>query len=165
MVSYALGSCHNVEPHRAPPTQEQLLQQKYDAWAARQPRPTWQLVNQVEAALSREPCIGNLDRWSRSYAFNMLPETTVDTAIVDFHLEGAGGPLGIKPGKRVTAPDAWVRVDDRPIRIVDGDYDLREHRIHVAFCGNNIGEPAKGGINNMHTYFDELKRRRSAHGT
>jgi hypothetical protein len=94
----------------------------------------------------------------------MLPEKTVDTGIVDFHLDEAGTP-GVKPGRQITAPDSWVNLDDRPIKMAAGDYDLEEDRIRVGFCGNNVSGPGPGGINNMNSYFDELKRRRKAHGT
>jgi hypothetical protein len=108
--------------------------------------------------------VGSLDRWSRFYGYDSLPKKTVDTGIVDFHLEEAGA-FAVKAGRHVTEPDSWVNIDDRPIKMVSGDYDVKENRIRIAFCGNNVGGPGKGGINNMNTYFDELKRRRLAHGS
>jgi len=65
--------------------------------------------------------------------------------------------------RHITEPDSWVNIDDRPIRMVSGDYDVKEDRIRVAFCGNNVGGPGRGGINNMNAYFDELAKRRLAH--
>lgn len=105
-----------------------------------------------------------MNRWSRYYGYNRLPWKTVDTRIVDFQLEEAG-TADVKVGRHITEPDSWVNIDDRPIKIVSGDYDLKDNRIRIAFCGNNVGGPGTGGINNTNSYFDELKRRRSAHGT
>lgn len=103
-----------------------------------------------------------MDRWSRYYGYDRLPEKTVDTGIVDFYLEEAGSP-DVKTGRHITAPDSWMTADDRPIKMVSGDYDAKENRIRIAFCGNNVGSPRTAGINNMKTYYDELKRRRSTH--
>jgi hypothetical protein len=149
--------------HDTPPaTQEDLaLERKYKEWAAQQPRPSSKLVNHIEAVLANEPCVGKLDRWSRSYAFNRLPAKTVDTGIVDFYLETGRGD--VKVGRHITEPDSWVNLDDRDIVIVAGDYDVKEDRIRIGFCGNNLGGALDPVLDNEIAYFDELKRRRSAH--
>ncbi len=139
-------------------------QDRYSAWSNSEPRPPEKLVDRVEALLAKEPCVGNLDGWSRSYAYDFLPERTVDAGIVDFHLEEAGR-LGVKAGRKIEQPDAWVNIDDRPIKMADGDYDVRDNRIRFAFCGINAGPDGPGTINHLRSYFDELKRRRRAHGT
>ena len=135
---------------------------EYEAWAARQPRPPTQLIEGIEALLAKEPCVGSLERWSRHYAYNRLPEKTVDAGIVDFHLEELGTP-DVKPGRHITEPNSWVNIDDRPIEMAEGDYDVKENRIRFAFCGENVGGLVS--VNDMNAYFDELKRRRLAHGT
>ena len=43
--------------------------------------------------------------------------------------------------------------------MVWGDYDVKDKRIRIAFCGNNFGGPRTDGVNNMNTYYDELKRK------
>jgi hypothetical protein len=164
IAAFALNSCGRSEATKALPNEQERMQRWYKEWSARQPRPTPQLVDHIEALLAQVPCIGDLNRWSRSYGYNMLPEKSVDTGIVDFHLEEAGTP-GVKPGRHITAPDSWVNLDDRPIKMAEGDYDLKEDRMRVGFCGNNVIGPGAAGINNMNSYFDELKRRRKAHGT
>jgi hypothetical protein len=163
-VACALISCGRSERTQAPLNEQQRLERWYKDWSARQPRPTPQLVEHVEALLAQVHCIGDLNRWSRSYAYDMMPENTVDTGIVDFHLDEAGTP-GVKPGRHITEPDSWVSQDDRPIKMAFGDYDLQEDRVRVAFCGNNVTGPGAGGINNMKSYDEELERRRKAHRT
>ena len=155
-----LLSCRNAETGHAPQTKQERIVTQYEAWAARQPRPSPQLVDRIEMLLPRESCIGRLDQWSRHYGFNRLPEKTIDEGVVDFQLEEAGSP-NVKAGRHITAPDSWVNLDDRPIKMAWGDYDVKGNRIRVAFCGNNFGGPGQK-VDNMKKYFDELKRRRSA---
>jgi len=159
LTASALACCGRAE---SPENEQQRLERQYKAWAARQPRPPAPLVDRIEALLANEPCIGSMDQWSRYYGFNRLPEKTVDTGIVDFHLEEAGTP-GVRSGRHITEPNSWVNIDDSPIKMVSGDYDVKEDRVRFAFCGDNLGGAGSGGIDNMNSYFDELKRRRSAH--
>lgn len=133
----------------------------YTRWAKSQPRPSGEVVDGIEALLEKQPCIGDLGHWARFYGYDFLPEDAVDTGIVDFHLEQAGS-YGVRPGRHITEPDSWVNLDDRPIRMADGDYDIRERRLTVASCGNNLGPRQPGDIRDP-TYFDDLKRRRAAH--
>jgi hypothetical protein len=155
----ALACCRRTEPQES---EQQRIERQYEAWAARQPRPPAQLVDHIEALLAKQPCVGSIHRWARYYGYNRLPEKTVDTRIVDFHLEEAGTPE-VRAGRHITEPDSWVNIDDRSIKTVSGDYDLKEDRIRIAFCGSNVGGPDTRGINHMNAYFDDLKRRRSAH--
>ena len=159
LATCALACCRRAEPAE---NDQQRMERQYEAWAARQPRPPAQLVNHIEALLAKEPCVGSMNRWSRYYGYNRLPEKTVDRGIVDFHLEEAGTPP-VRAGRHITEPDSWVNIDDRPIKMVSGDYDVKDNRIRIAFCGNNVGGPGRGGINNMNAYFDELAKRRLAH--
>jgi hypothetical protein len=151
-------------PVHSQPSDLKAARDWYKAWADSQPRPPEKLVNRIEALLAKEKCVGDLGGWSRSYAYDYLPERTVDTGIVDFHLEEAGR-FGVKAGKNITQPDAWVNIDDRPMKMADGDYDVRENRIRFAFCGNNVGPAVPGTIDHLGSYFGELKRRRRTHGT
>lgn len=118
------------QPESAPQSFELLLKS--------QPRPPAELVNHIEALLAKEPCVGRLDRWSRYYAYDFMPDTVVDTGIVDFQFKQAGS-LGVQAGVKITYPDEWANIDDTPIRVVIGDYDVREDRVRIAFCGNNMG--------------------------
>lgn len=162
IAACALIGCGKPEPAQAPLTEHDRMEKLYNEWAAQVPRPTPEIVDRIEALLVKEPCIGDINRWSRFYAYDM-PEKTVDTGIVDFHLEEAG-TLGIKPGRQITVPSAWVNLDSRPIKMVGGDYDLKEDRIRVGFCGNNVG-PTQSAVDKMRRYWGDLDRRRAAHGT
>ncbi|WP_404712412.1 hypothetical protein [Sphingomonas sp. MMS24-J13] len=160
IAACGLVGCHRVAPVAIPQTGEQRITAWYQAWAAQQPRPSREIVDRVERLIAGQPCIGRLGQWSRSYAFHLLPNRTAYTQIIDFHFEEAGTPE-VQVGRQVTAPAAWVNLDDRPIRMASGDYDLRDNRIRVEFCGANAGERRKDDINNIRTYFDELELRRS----
>lgn len=162
LAAYALLGCKDSKPVAVPEAENERLKKWYDAWAVQQPRPTEQLVSHIEAKLIGSRCIGELSNWARFYAFARLPEKVVDTGIVNFHLEKAGAD-GVVPGRRITEPDSWVTVDDRRIKMAMGDYDLKEDRIRVASCGNNVGAPGTDAIDNFDAYFNELKKRRLAH--
>jgi hypothetical protein len=160
-VACALAfGCQKADvPERHPQTEPETLERNYAAWASKVPRPSQQMVERIEALLAKEPCVGRLDRWSRSYAYNGRMSGGVYLNIVDFHLEEAG-TFGIQPGRHITAPNSWVAIDDRPIRVVSGDYDLGENRLRIAFCGENAG-PAKSEVDRMRAYWDDLDRRRA----
>jgi hypothetical protein len=161
----ALPSCQRAEPNDGFETEQERIEKQYKTWAARQPRPPALLVDQIEALLAQAPCIGSMDRWSRFYGYNRLPDETAYTGIVNFHLEEAGA-VGVKAGRHITEPESWLKAaDDRPIKMVWGDYDLKDNRIRVAFCGNNVGGRGGDATDNIRTYYDELKRRRPPHGT
>jgi hypothetical protein len=159
----ALSCCGKPAPQRAQETEQQRLEGQYEAWAARQPRPPAELIDHIEALLAKEPCVGSMTQWSRYYGYDRLPEKTVDTGIVDFHLEEAG-TAEAKVGRHITEPDSWVTIDDRPIKMVSGDYDVKDNRVRIAFCGNNVGAE-RTEVDNMARYWTELHRRRAAHGT
>jgi len=158
------AACQRAEAVPPQQSQTQPPTQSFVSLLKSQPRPSEDLVHHVETLLAAIHCVGDIGHWSRSYAYDFMPERMIDTGIVDFQLKDAGR-FGVKPGVQITYPDAWLNIDDGPYRVVSGDYDVREDRIRIAFCGNNMGERLSGDINNMGSYFEELKRRRQAHGT
>ena len=109
-----------------------------------------------------EPCIKGLDRWSRSYSINMDGRSqTLYPGIIDFHLKEAGS-FGVRAGAHITEPGASVNIDDTPIKIAMGDYDVSTGTLSFAFCGNNVGPTLEAsGINRLDGYFDDLKVRRA----
>jgi len=136
---------------------------KYQHWATTQPRPTQQIIDRIEGVLSREPCIGSLARWSRKYSYDYDSKAqALYPDIIRFELDEAG-KFGVQPGRRAAEPSVLVGIDDRPIKMASGDYDLKDGRLHIFYCGNNFGAPGPGGIDNLHSYIPDRDRRRSAH--
>ena len=139
------------------------LDAQYEAWANRQPRPSVQIVNRIEALLSKEPCIGRLANWSRSYAYNYdSPTELLYKGLVDFHFKQADTP-GNPPGRKITEPNSWISIDDSPIRMAWGDYDIQTDTIRMGFCGNNVGgAPSNSAPERLNNYYDDLERRRKS---
>ena len=156
-----LLGCQRPDVGNVDPTEIENLEKEQAAWARTQPRPSEKLVAHVEALLAMEPCVGRLERWARYYAYNHDGRDTLYPEIVDFHLEEAGTP-GVRPGKHVTEPNSWIGIDDRPIKMASGSYDIQEDRIKFAHCGNNVGPDTSGrSIDRIGKYYDELEERRS----
>jgi hypothetical protein len=138
---------------------EREIKEQYDVWASRQPRPPRQVVDRIEALLAKEPCIGALGQWSRTYAYDEDMQTnTLYPDIVDFDLKAAG-KFGVEPGLHLTEPNSWVAIDDRPIKMAWGDYKVANNQLTIGFCGSNVG-PSTGPIIHRPDYNDDLQRRR-----
>jgi hypothetical protein len=105
-----------------------------------QKRPTAALVDRVEARLASHPCIDSLARWQRLYSFASVrgDPRSVDEDRIAFQFREAGFEE-FRSERRVTAPEVWVQVDDRPYNFVSGYFDLRSGELTVDFCGPNIG--------------------------
>ena len=118
------------------------------------------MVDRIESLLAGKPCVGRLDQWSRTYAFDYdFGERRLYDHIIMFHLEEAGTP-GVRPGRRVTEPNSWVIQDDRAIRMVDGDFDVSDGRLRIGFCGDNVG-PSAASVHQLRSYWTDLERRRT----
>jgi len=64
--------------------------------------PRAEYLDAVERELGASPCIGNLDRWERRYAYHQWWEGTVyhlDSAVIEFHLREAG-KFGFQSGRK-----------------------------------------------------------------
>jgi hypothetical protein len=115
------------------------------AWAAAQPRPPAHIVDRIENLLASQPCIGRLDRWLRTYAFDD------DRQIIAFHLEEAA-PTGVRPGRQVTYPYSWDNLGEGPVGVV-GDFDLADGQLRFASCGEATSDQ-------FDSYWAGLERRR-----
>jgi hypothetical protein len=107
---------------------------------ARHRRPTSDLLDQVEAALARHPCVGDLHRWQRLYSFSTTgtgPNRSVDEGEIAFMLREAGVE-GFKDERRTTAPHAFLAVDDRDYDVAFGTFDLRSRALMIEYCGANL---------------------------
>jgi hypothetical protein len=107
--------------------------------------PSERLVDRIESKLSANACIGSLARWNRQYRFwreqtyDSPHRGEVDYNRVDFELWQAGR-FGIKAGRSITLPEdvGTFRVDDRPIDLAMGDYDIKSDRLSIIHCGPNL---------------------------
>jgi hypothetical protein len=129
-------SCHNepgnnlqIESNSAVNRYEKLLTHR---------RPQPEIINQVENRLSREPCVGSLDRWERLYSFGQSGGE-VDESVINFAYREAGR-FGFVSGRRITSPDEWVNLDDRPYLIMTGYFVIGENRLVIRACGPNTVE-------------------------
>jgi hypothetical protein len=154
--------CQRAEVRQQERLTDRNLEEQHAEWAARQPRPSEQVVSRIETLLTQDPCVGPLDRWERIYAYNEnIQSKTLYPGIIDFHLNEAGG-FGVRPGRHITEPNSWVNVDDRPIRMVSGDYQVSTGKLSIGFCGNNVGpSPEPTAIDRFDEYYDELKARQA----
>jgi hypothetical protein len=159
-LAILLTSCGREAVKANGPADQTNVEEAYAIWAAGMPRPQASMVDRIESLLATQPCVGQLDQWSRTYAFDYdLGTRRVDDHIIMFHLEEAGTP-GVRPGRRVMEPNSWVNLDDRPIRTVDGDFDVSDGRLRIGFCGNNV-DPSAASIQQLRSYWSDLERRRT----
>ena len=100
-------------------------------------RPSASLVDRVESRLASHPCVGDLRRWQRLYSFAVTRPsfTASDQSRVAFVFRQAG-VYGFVSGRRITAPEICVQIDDRNYNMVSGYYDLRSERLVIEFCLN-----------------------------
>jgi hypothetical protein len=161
-IAILLAACgpEALEANRS--SDQMNIEQAYATWAAAQPRPPEPIVDRIESLLASQPCIGRLDHWSRTYAFDYETRTrAVVEHIIAFHLEEAG-PSGARLGRQVTEPESWVNLDDRPIRMVEGDFDVSDSQLRIGYCGNNVGA-SSASADQLRNYLTGRDRRRAAH--
>lgn len=102
-------------------------------------RPSSDLIDRVEARLTRHPCVKDLSRWQRLYSFaGAAPgdPRLVDETRISFKFREAGLYDFIEE-RRITAPEIWVNLDHRDYELVIGYFDLRNDRRNVEHCGSN----------------------------
>jgi hypothetical protein len=109
------------------------------------PTPQPRVIDVLEAALSRFPCIGDIRKWERRYRFERNRDLydprrgEVSLNTIEFHLKRAGR-FGVRPGRHISPP-ASVRVfelDDRPTDVAWGTYDVPTRTLKLTQCGPNV---------------------------
>ena len=106
------------------------------AWLEPPPK---QSLDYLERRLASAPCIGNMRRWERRYAYRERIQGSVysiDYAVVDFQLREAGR-FGFKPG-RAFIDGPLVVPDDRAYRIALGSFDFRRRKLTLTTCSQNL---------------------------
>ena len=104
------------------------------------PLPDDRTVDRLEERLSKHPCIGSLDRWSRRYSFALDHEQgRVHGEVIWFHLREAGA-FEFLADRRIVRPRDDIAPDDRPYLYAHGSYDIRANRATVESCGPNLAE-------------------------
>src|SRR6218665_3438015 len=101
-------------------------------------RPSASVVERLESRLAGHPCVGDLRRWQRVYSFASVRDnlTLGDQSRLAFIFRQAG-VQGFVTGRRITAPEIWVQIDDRRYNFVRGYYDLNRGSLTVDYCGSN----------------------------
>src|SRR5690606_9222229 len=65
------------------------------------PLPAQSDIARMEAKLARHPCVGDLDRWERSYRYKrnrgMFSSDSTDFSVIEFHFRKAG-TITLVPG-------------------------------------------------------------------
>ena len=125
-------SCSAHQP--AKPKLESL--DKFIARLEAYPKPPDSLIDQVEKLLQQQPCIKDLSRWNRQYAY-ALPSRQVDETHIWFKLRRSG-KFGIVSGRQVDFPGATEGIDDTPVDMAWGSFNRRSGELLVKFCGANV---------------------------
>lgn len=149
MLGAALPACEGDRVVTSDPTEDEFIEalkasdvteEEFNIEAARtgEPRPPVDLVEEVEARLRDEDCVGDLRRWERLYSYDFDNRTrSVDTSVIPFLLREAG-VHGFEAGRKITEPLAWVNLDDRSYDLVRGRYVVPDRRLEIEHCGPNV---------------------------
>ena len=103
------------------------------------PAPPIALVDRLEAELEADPCVGPLGRWNRTYEYAARDVNQRRDALA-FKLVEANG-TSTKPGREILRSyvgGGEIAVDDRPVKMAWGLYDIATGRLTMEHCGNNF---------------------------
>ena len=104
-----------------------------------QAKPPAAIIDQIEAKLARDLCVGSMDKWNRRYAFRQAVNKPADRNDIRI-LFTAASP--VDPAGRFISEntDYWPTSDDRT-KTMFGKYDIRRKRLTIEHCGENWGAP------------------------
>jgi hypothetical protein len=99
--------------------------------------PSVATIERIESRIAKDPCVGDLDRWHREYAFRKAVNRPADRNDVQiwFTKARSGDPAG-RFVRETT--DEWP-IDDSVTDMVFARYDIRQDRLVLAYCGPNFG--------------------------
>lgn len=112
------------------------------------PSPTAFQVQQLEVALAKDDCIGDLARWERRYQFKIdvnrrSPQYGIVQAdVIAFKLRRAEGSDAIQPRRVVlpAKPSLSYEVDDRPGYAAGGQFNTASGKISMGYCSWSKGD-------------------------
>ena len=106
-------------------------------------------VDQIEAKLTKVPCIGSMSRWSRLYYYESHPTFFAEASHFTERARWydyqkiqiqyfQAGFEGYRPGRVLYRGSPDIGIDDRDYNLVDGEYDIPSHTAHIWACGPNM---------------------------
>jgi hypothetical protein len=111
-------------------------------------RPDARVVDEIEAKLSRVPCVGSIARWERHYDFTakqnglalfatfFLSDRWFNYRSVGIDYRQAGFEE-FRSGRFIGQP-VRPAADDRQYNLVFGHYDIPTHTAYLWACGPNV---------------------------
>lgn len=123
--------------------------------------PDASVADEIEAKLSRVPCVGPMSRWERHYSFSSRPSTLA--TIVTFgtsdrwykydSVEIGYMQAGFEEYRpRRVLYHGWepTGIDDRQYDLVLGHFEVPAHTAYIWACGPNNGGPDYGSPDKPH---------------
>jgi hypothetical protein len=99
-------------------------------------------VDEIEALLSQNPCVGNIQQWARFYEWRQAKDG-IDTSVVEIDLRQAG-VFGFTSGRLIRSRDPSlgpgeiiIKADDRNYRVAFGSYQVETGKLELDSCGQN----------------------------
>lgn len=120
-------------------------------------KPDARVADEIEAKLSRVPCVGPMSRWERHYLVNSEPSELLApfatfflssrwynyrSVDIDYRQAGFEEFRGGRYLGRAVPPAA----DDRQYDLVFGYYDIPTHTAHLWACGPNFADDVDRNI-------------------
>lgn len=113
----------------------------YSIWYAGD-KPFIKDIEAIEANLSRNPCVGPMAKWERTYFYKRTyghdyPYSPQDTSIIEIQYRQAGFDK-FKAGRRILGLPDGAGLDDRAYDLVFAKYYRKTGALEIEACGPNI---------------------------
>lgn len=108
--------------------------------------PETRTADEIEARLSKVPCIGPMSRWERHYSFASKPfldglfgwqNRWYDYSTIEISYRQAGFDE-FRPRRVLYHGSEPLGIDDRNYELVFGHYDIPAHTAYIWACGPNF---------------------------
>jgi hypothetical protein len=104
-------------------------------------KPSEAYVDIIERQIARDPCVGDLSQWSRTYSFAVRGKDRLETDLIDVQFVRPGWD-GAKAGRHIIGSPSPPGVDDRAYEMVLATYRRSTNELDLWACGDNA-EPAR----------------------